>query len=216
MLLACAAPSAAQVWIGSATPKAGSVEISGGAIAAGGKDLADVSATLTRNPGTGSGAFELFRSDATLTSALGGQVRAGFYLSPAISLEGGLQYARPRVQVRLSADFEDAPGVTASETVTSYLFTGSFLYHFGRANTRVRPFIAAGGGHVRDLHEGNGLVETGNEFHAGTGFKSWFGRGRSKVGLRAELMASVRDGGVGAEDGRRLVPSAAFSLAYLF
>lgn len=211
------APSVAQVYLGRPSPRTGSVEVSGGGVLSGGKDLPDMAATLTGNPGTGSGALELFRSDSTLTPAVGGRARVGVYVSPRIVLEGGIEYARPKVDVRLSGDFEDAETTTASETLASYLFTGSLLYHFGRVQARFRPFIAGGGGHVRDVHAGSNVVDTGNEFHAGAGFKWWLTSGRStKVGVRADVTASVRDGGVGAEDGRRVVPAAAFSLAYLF
>ena len=216
LLLITASPCAAQVYIGRPTPRAGSVEISGGLLAAAGKDLPDVTATLTRNPGTGSGAFELFRSDSTLTTALGGQARVGYYLSPKIALEGGMQYTRSKVEARLTDDSELAEDATASETISGYLFTGSLVYHFGRSTSRVRPFLAGGGGHVRDVHAGNGVVDTGMEFHGGAGFKSWFGSGRSKMGLRADITASVRDGGVGTEESRRIVPTATFSLAYVF
>lgn len=211
-----AVPCAAQVYLGRAKPRAGSVEVSGGALLTAGTDLPDISATLTRNPGTGSGPFELFRSDSTLTSGFGGQARIGVYLSPSIAVEGGVQYARPKLEARLSADAESAATATASETVSSYVFTGSLLYHFGRPTATWRPFVAGGAGHVRDAHAGNELVETGLEYHAGAGIKSWFGKGRNKVGIRADLYASIRDGGVATEDGNRVVPTAAFSLAYLF
>ena len=92
----------------------------------------------------------------------------------------------------------------------------SLLYHFGRASDRMRPFVMGGGGHVRDVRDGNRLVETGAEFHGGGGVKWWFSGGRRKIGLRAEVIASVRGGGVATEDDRRIVPTAAFSLAYLF
>ena len=193
------------------------MEVSGGGVLAAGKDLPDVAATLTRNPGTGSGPLELFQSDATLTSAIGGQARAGVYLSPAIVVEGGFQYARPKVEVRLSGDFEDAATTTASETVSSYLFTGSMLYHFGRAQSGFRPFIAGGGGHIRDVHEGSNVVDTGYEFHAGGGFKWWLSKGRSsRFGIRGDIVASVREGGVATEEGRRVAPTASISLTYLF
>ena len=216
LLCLTASPCLAQVYVGRPVPRAGSIEISGGAIAAGGKDLPDVTATLTRNPSTGSGSFDWFQSDATLTPALGAQARLGVYLSPSMSIEGGFQYARPKVEARLTADFESAPNTTASETVSSYLFTGSLLYHFGRANDRMRPFVMGGGGHVRDARDGNRLIETGAEFHGGGGVKWWFSGGRRKIGLRAEVIASIRGGGVATEDDRRIVPTAAFSLAYLF
>lgn len=211
-----ASPCVAQVYIGRPVPRAGSIEITGGIVAAGGKDLPDVTATLTRNPGTGLESLDWFQSDATLTPALGGQARLGVYLTPSMSIEGGFQYARPKVEARLTADFESAPDTTASETVSSYVFTGSLLYHFGRASDRMRPFVMGGGGHVRDARDGNRLVETGTEFHGGGGFKWWFSNGRRKIGLRGEVIASVRGGGVATEDNHRIVPTAAFSLAYLF
>ena len=217
LLLFTAAPGVAQVYVGRPIPRTGSVEVSGGGLMAGGKDLPDLPATLTRNPGTGTGALVLFQADGTLTSAFGAQARVGVYLSPRIVVEGGVQYARPKVEVRLTSDFEDAASTTAPETVTSYLFTGSVLYHFGRPQATFRPFVAGGGGHVRDVHAGSNVVDTGAEFHAGGGFKWWMTQGRSsKVGLRADIVASFRGGGVGAEDERRLVPTAAVSLAYLF
>ena len=216
-ILFTASPSVAQVFVGRPLPQQGSVEISGGGVFLGGKDLPDVAAALTRNPGTGTGSLELFQAQGTLTSALGAQVRVGVYVSPRIIIEGGVQYARPKVEVRLSEDFEEAETTTASETITSYLFTGSVLYHFGGPQSGFRPFVAGGGGHVRDVHAGNNVVDTGMEFHAGAGFKWWLTRGRrNRFGLRGDVTASVRDGGAGAEDDRHVVPSAAMSLAYLF
>ena len=205
----------AQVFIGREAPRKGSVEVSGGGGYQGGKDLADHTATLTRNPTTGPSPFELFQSDASLGRAFGVQARVGYYLSSAISIEGGVQVARPKLEVRLSGDFESAPDTVATETINSYLFTGSLLYHF-RARKALKPFVVAGAGQVRDLHAGEELVETGLEYHAGGGLKSWFGRGRRKLGVRADLLVSIRDGGVGAEDGRRMVPTAGVSLAYVF
>ena len=210
-------PCFAQVYVGRPLPRAGSVEIAGGGVAAAGEDLPDVAASLTRNPGTGTGGFDLFQSDPSLTTAFGVHARVGVYVSPRIAIEGGVQYSRPKIEVRLSGDFEDADTTTATEDVTSYLFTGSVLYHFGRATSQLRPFVIAGGGHIRDVHAENSVVDTGGEFHAGAGFKWWLTKGRgSKIGLRADVLASVRNGGIGTEDGRRVVPTAAFSLAYLF
>ena len=212
-----ASPCFAQVYVGRPAPRAGSVEIAAGGIAAAGEDLPDVAATLTRNPGTGNGGFDLFQADPSLTTAFGLQARVGVYVSPRIAIEAGVQYSRPKIEVRLSGDFEDADTTTATEDVTSYLFTGSVLYHFGKVTGQLRPFVAAGGGHVRDVHTGNSVVDTGGEFHAGGGFKWWLTKGRgSKIGLRADLLASIRNGGIGTEDGRRIVPTATVSLAYLF
>jgi len=213
--LAMAQTCEAQVFVRRETPRKGSIEVSGGGVYQGGKDLSNQAATLTRNPTTGTGPLQLFTADTSLEPVFGGQFRIGYYLSRAIAVEGGVQYARPRLEVSLSNDFESAPAIVASESVTSYLFTGSLLYHFG-SGSALKPFVLGGAGQVRDLHAGDELIETGVEYHAGGGIKSWFGRGRRKFGIRIDALVSIRDGGVGAEEDRRTVPTASFSLAYLF
>ena len=213
--LAMAPTCAAQIFVGREIPRRGSVEVSGGGVYQGGKDLSNQAATLTRNPTTGADPLELFTADASLEPVFGGQFRIGYYLSRAMAIEGGVQYSRPRLEVSLSNDFESAPATVASESVTSYLFTGSLLYHFG-SGSKLKPFVLGGAGQVRDLYAGDELIETGVEYHAGGGIKSWFGSGRRKFGIRIDALVSIRDGGVGAEEDRRTVPTAAFSLAYLF
>jgi hypothetical protein len=205
----------AQVFIGRDVPRRGSVEIGGAAVRAGSQDLPDQAASLTPNPGTGSGAFQLFNSESKLDATIGAQATVAVYLTRALALEGGFRYARPQLTVRLTDDFEGAPDVTASSTVTQYLFTGSLVYHFG-GQGRVTPFIAGGAGHARDVHDGNELVETGTEFHGKAGVKIWFATGRRKVGLRLEGGVSMIDGGFSFEDGRRTAPTAAAGLAYVF
>ena len=213
--LGLASTASGQVYIGRDTPRKGSVEISGGGLFETGQDLDNLTATLTRNPSTGSGPFELFSAEASLRPALGLRARVGYYLSRTFSIEGGVQVSRPSLEVRLSGDSESAPDEVAKETINSYLFTGSALFHF-RPGKKLKPFVMAGAGHVRDLHAGNELVETGLEYHGGGGVKSWVGNRRRKLGMRADIVVSIRDGGVGTEGERRIVPTAGFSLAYLF
>lgn len=214
LLLAGASEAGAQVWVGSSGPRRGAVEISGGGMWSGGQELASGDALLTPNPGTGSSAFELFSTDPSLEPVFGAQALVGVYVTRALAIEGGLQLSRPSLSVRLSDDFESAPDVTATTAITQYLFTGSLVYHFG--NGKVTPFVAAGAGHLRDVHAGNALVETGTEYHAGAGVKLWTGDGRGRIGLRAEAGLSTRTGGFRFDDDRRTVPVAAVSLAYLF
>jgi hypothetical protein len=155
----------------------------------------------------------LFNAEPRIGHAFGAQALLGVYITPSLALEGGFQYSRPALEVRLGDDFEDAPDVTATTAINSYLFTGSLVYHFTSGNTV--PFIAAGAGHIRDAAQGNEVVETGIEYHGKVGVKSWFGRART-WGWRAEAGISVRDGGFNFEDDVRVAPGAAFSLLYLF
>ena len=213
-LLSVHSPLFAQGFVSGAKPRKGTAEISIGGLWTGGQSLPASAAGLTPNPAGGLSSFDLFEVDPTLEQAIGVQGTVGVYLSRRISIEGGVQFSRPRFEVRLTNDFEDALDVTAGTTITSYLFTGSLVYHFA-PSARTVPFVAAGAGHVRDVHTGNEVVETGLEYHGTVGIKSWFGKVR-KFGLRAEGGVSVRDGGFSYEDEQRVVPMAAVSLLYLF
>ncbi len=107
--------------------------------------------------------------------------------------------------------------MTAEETLTRYVFTGSVVWHLrsGRGK-RVIPFVVGGAGYIRDLHEENELVETGAEYHAGGGVKIWFGSGQRRCGLRGEAGVSINDGGFDFTDGTRTVPIVSGTLVYLF
>jgi hypothetical protein len=207
----------AQVFLGPAKPRPGSVEISGGGLLAAGQNLPDQAATLTPNPSTGSSSFELFNANPSLGAGLGAQGMVTVYITRALAVEGGMQFSRPQLRVELSDDAEDAPDETASTTITEYLFTGSLVYHFGVSGQTV-PFVAGGLGHLRDAHTGNGVVETGIEYHGTGGVKIWFPDARQgrRLGLRIEGGLSVRDGGFSFDEDRRTVPFGAVSLLYLF
>lgn len=215
LVLCGAAEASAQLYVGSTGPRRGSVEISGGGMWSGGQDLASVPAVLTGNPAVGSGSLQLFTSEPSVEPVIGAQALVGVYLTRALAIEGGVQFSRPTLSVRLAADFENASPVTATTAITQYLFTGSVLYHFGSPG-RVTPFLAAGAGHLRDVHAGNELVETGAEYHGKLGVKIWTGAGRRRLGVRAEGGLSMRNGGFNFDAERRVVPTAAVSLAYLF
>ena len=217
VLLTAATPAAldAQVWVGGTGPRPGTTEISVGAGFNGGKTFDSREAAMTANPSSGQDSLDLFSAATELRPAPAAQANVAVYVTRSIAVEAGFQFARPALEVRLSNDFEDAPDVTATTTITQYLFTGSLVYHFGRPGGKTTPFIAGGAGHVRDVHEGNGLVETGLEYHGKAGVKLWFGR-RQNNALRLEGGVSIRDGGFTLDEDRRIVPHATASYAYRF
>ncbi len=91
------------------------------------------------------------------------------------------------------------------------------MWHFGEFHDGLGvPFVAGGAGYIRDLHEGSELVETGTEYHALAGLKWWFSDRPRRLGVRGEAGLSIRDGGFDFREGRRTVPIASLSLAYLF
>jgi hypothetical protein len=216
---AAAVPASAQVYIGRPVPHAGTVEASGGITYSGGYDLGSVAAEETRNTGTGTGPFVLFTAESRVKPAAGLQGRLGVYLSPSVSVEGGVQFARPIVSSRLSDDAESATDVTATETLTRIVFNGSLVLHLtgmSFAGGKGVPFLLGGAGYLRELHEKNEVVETGHEYHAGAGLNVWFGQGKHRLGLRGDFGVSRRSGGADKTDVTRTGPTAGVSLAYLF
>jgi Outer membrane protein beta-barrel domain len=195
----------------SLSPRTGSWEIGGGVVYIQGFDLGERTAELT--PSTGNDPLDLFTTDSELKAVVGFQGRLGFYLTPQLSVEGGVRYAKPKLRIRVTGDFENAPNETVEETLSQYLFDGSLVWHFGRPSGGTVPFIMGGAGYFRELHDGDELVETGAEYHAGAGVKIWFG---GALGVRAEGGISIRDGAFDFEDKVRVVPVAAGSIVYRF
>ena len=214
-LLAAPAIAEAQVWVGATGPRPGSVEMAVGGGWNLGTDFGSADASLTPNPSGGAGSFDLFNTETKLRPAPGAQAFVGVYVTRTLAVEAGVHYARPTLEVRVTNDFEDAPDVTATTSISQYLFTGSLVYHFGRPGAKTTPFVAGGAGHVRDVHAGNGLVETGTEYHGTAGVKMWFGR-RQNNGLRIEGGVSIRDGGFTLDEDLRIVPTISASYAYRF
>jgi hypothetical protein len=218
LALALAGEARAQVWVGpGSAPRSGSVELSGGVMWAQGFDLGSAAAEQTRNPTTGTSALVLFNSDTQLDPAPGAQLRLGVYLTPRISIEGGVAYSRPALSISVSGDFEGAESATLSESLTRYVFDGAVVLHLPPfAGGRGVPFVTGGAGYLRELHAGNELVETGTQYYAGGGVKVWFGQVRRRFGIRGDVGVAIRDGGFDFEDGQRTLPTASASILYLF
>jgi hypothetical protein len=207
----------AQVYLGRDAPRRGMFEVSGGGMFASGFEMGTLTAELTKSTPTET--FDLFETETTASGFPGAFVRLGYYLSDGVSIEGGMRYARPVLSVRLTGDAESAPDTTAEETLSHYLFEGSLVWHLRHlsfASGRAIPYLAGGGGYIRELHEENQLVETGQEFHALGGLKYWFGSGARRFGLRIEGGVSARKKGFDNDDAVRTQPIVFGGLSYLF
>ena len=216
-VLSLTAIAEAQVYVGADAPRRGSIEASGGGMFAPGFDMGSMTAELTRSTPTDK--FDLFTSDSEVSGFPGVFVRLGYYLSESFSVEGGMRYARPTLSVRLSGDAESAPDVTADETVSHYLFEGSVLWHLrdlSFASGSAIPYVWGGAGYLRELHEGNQLVETGQEYHALAGLNFWFGSGAHRFGLRFEGGLSARKKGFDSDESLRTQPVVFGGVSYLF
>ena len=191
----------------------GRVELGGGAVFVGGFDEGDRTAQLTSNAG---GTFDQFSTNSKVEPVVGLQARIGVFLTRALAIEGGVRWTQPVFAVHVTGDSEGAPDATAEETVNQYLIDGSAVLHFGdRTRNRTLPFIFGGAGYLRELHEGDALVEEGTEFHVGGGVKILIGASR-RLGVRMEAGLSLRDGGFDVEEKRRAVPVAGGYIFWVF
>lgn len=209
--------AAAQGYVGSPAPRRGSIEVGGGVTFLPGFDMGGRTADLTTSSGTTR--FDLFTTESRVGDFMGVHGRIGYYFSRSISVEASVRFAQPELSVDLSGDAESAADVTATETASHYVFGGSVLFDLRGASFaggRGVPFVSGGAGYLRELHEGNLLVETGTEYHATAGLKYWFGGGDNRFGLRVEGGVSAREKGFDDEDRRRVQPMVAAGLSYVF
>lgn len=212
-LLACAIPGAAHAQAADGRPVR-RVEIDAGAGLLGGAALGSRDANLRANAQPRQ-PFRLFTAESRFARAPEFHVRTAFALSRRFGVEGGITWSRPDVRSSISADAEGAPPITSVERVDQYFFDASFLMMIDalRVGTRLVPFVAAGGGYLRQLHEGQTVIEHGQVYHAGGGVKYWLlARSRGAIratGLRGDARLHVMRGGIALEEGPR--PHVAFS-----
>jgi len=193
------------------------VVLDGGVQWSGGYAIGDVNAQLRTNAtGSAPPPFTLFAASSDISSTPSVTARVGVTLSPHLAIEAGAAFGRPRVGVDISRDVEAADQRLEGEQLQQYVFDGALVWHLPvRLGARARPFVIGGAGYLRQLHEERTLVETGQVYFAGIGARYWLrgGSGRARsVGLRGDLRANLRRGGIDFEDKVRVFPTLAVSL----
>ena len=182
----------------------GHIEVSGGAGVIGSAALGSRDAN-ERTPTAGT-PFRLFTTTSRMAQAPVFDARVGVALSQRYAIEGHLGYGRPELRTELSSDAEGAASITAVESVDTYVIDAGVVVHFdGWASAR--PFVTAGGGYLRQLHEDRVVVETGQVFYAGGGLKyGLMSRNAGFIkalGLRGDARLNVLSGGIQVEDNVR-------------
>lgn len=166
--------------------------------------------TLTPPP------FTLFDTTSTLDGAARLELGLAVPVTRTLAVEVVGGAARPTLTVAISGDAEGAPAVTASERVDEYTVGARLLYGLPRWSFggRGRPYLAAGGAYLRQLHEERVLVETGQVWSAAAGLRLWLlgaRQGRS-LGVTTELGWHWRSGGIAFTGGTRGMPTASVRL----
>ncbi len=186
--------------------------LDGGVVWSGSYAIGDSTAQLRGNAaGTSPPPFTLFSASSEVGSVTSVVARVGFTLTPRLVLEGGATFGTPRVPVAMSRDPEASPQRLEGEQLKQYLFDAAVVWHLPmRWGARVRPFVIGGAGYLRQLHEERTLVETGQVYYGGLGVRHWLrgGSGAARaVGLRGDVRANVRRGGIDFDDKNRVFPT---------
>jgi hypothetical protein len=193
---AIAAPARAQ----DAVP--GRFEIAAGVTWTGSMSLGTPAATETAP----SGRFTLFSTSTQVSSAAGVEARVGVRLTPRFVVEASSSYSRPVLRAAISGDAENAAPVTATDTLREITVDGALAVDLLREERihRASPFIVAGAGYLRQLHEGDTLAVNGQRYFAGGGVRFLLmsrPRKLKGLGVRADARALLQRKGA-AFDGR--------------
>lgn len=186
-------------------------EIGAGVTWMGGYDAGGADALETRNPATGSSPLTLFDTSSRGEAAPGAAATIGFFVTSRWSIEGFAEYSRPVFRVAIGNDFESATGSAAESRLSSVMFGGSILYHFGAR--RLVPFVSTGAGWMRQLDEDNVLLVTGATVHGAGGVTYRLDR---HVALRAGAGVLAFEKTIAFDERRRIVPHVSGGLTYRF
>jgi hypothetical protein len=159
--------------------------------------------------------FRLFTVDSSFASASMFHVRAGYMMNGRLGVEGGVTISHPELRASVTDDAEAVPPITVAERIDQYSIDAGVIIMVRELalGDRTLPYVGAGAGYLRQLHEGQTVVEEGHLFHAGGGVKHWLlARDEGLLngaGLRVDARLLLMSNGIAFEDGPR--PHAAIS-----
>jgi hypothetical protein len=195
----------------STEPPLGRVEAAFAAGWLSGAALADADANLRTRDGT---SYRLFTTESRFDAAPMIEARLAYPLTRRYTVEGRFGFTRPELRTSISADVENAPALSVVERVDHYTIEGALIVMMhGLRVASLVPFVSGGAGYLRQLHEGQTLVEEGVIYHIGGGVKhQLFARPQGflkAAGFRADGRVYLVTGGVELDAGTR--PHAAAS-----
>jgi hypothetical protein len=196
----------------------GRVEVGVGFGVLGGATLGRDDAELGTRAGTD---FALFNADSRFSRARELEVRAGLVLTRRYALELRAGLSHPELRTSISGDVEGVPDITLVERLDQYVIDASLTAALDQWSLgRVVPFVAAGAGYLRQLHEGQMLVEQGTAYHLGGGVRHrLFSRGSGwlkQAGIRGDARVYLFSGGVALRDRPRPHVAASGSFFVVF
>jgi hypothetical protein len=175
------------------------------------------------------GTFRLFSTQSELAPMFALEGRLGVRVSQTLQVEASVSYGTSDLRTDVTLDVEGAADTTVSESVRQIALEGSIVAELSRwrMGDRTTPFVSGGAGYLRQLHERGTLAETGVIYHGGGGINILLRRPRppapgtrgplaKSIGVRADVGAVLRTGGVALTDGIHVSPAAGSSLFFRF
>jgi len=174
----------------------------------GGADLGRADANVRANASPAQ-PLRLFGTETRMAGAPSLHADVGFAFARRWGVEGGVVVSRPELRTSISEDAEGAPALIVGEGIDQYVFEGRVVIMLDelRLGPRSIPFVTAGAGYLRQLHEGQTVIEEGVVYHAGGGLKHWlFARDRGAIkaaGVRLDARLYLLTAGIAFDDGPR-------------
>jgi hypothetical protein len=163
--------------------------------------------------------YRLFETDTDLGATWSFEARVGVALSSRYEVEGRAAISRPELRTVVTSDAEATGTFTLVESLDQYVFDGGIVVRLSEFETMgLLPFAAAGVGYVRQLHEGQVLVEQGQIYYVGAGFtRAFFSSPQGLIraaSIRADFRLNVFS--LELDEGSRLQGSVSGSLVLTF
>lgn len=196
--VACLTSTAADAQIRAREP--GRIEVAGGGGWFAGGALGSSDANLRANSATSS-PYRLFTTDTQFGAAPVLEARVSVVLSRRFAVEGRLGFNRPELRTTISSDAEQGNAIAAVEKMNQYMVDAGVVVMLGRPGVgNFAPFVTAGGGYLRQVHETQTLIDDGHSYHVGGGIKRrLFTRDRRFVksaGVRGDVRVYWLSGGM--------------------
>ncbi len=154
--------------------------------------LGPSAATMVAN-NTSSSPYTYFTTSGSRTSAPALRVGVGYNITRMFTVEGRMVVAKGDVQTTVSGDVESATTPPVTSALTQYIFDAALLVHLpdlAFAGGAGVPYLEGGAGYLRQVHEGNAFIESGQVVHFGGGVRYMLSTRRSRalsgIGIRAD------------------------------
>lgn len=190
------------------------MEITVGPRWTGGVNLSGRDANETTSTGS---PFRLFTASTTLARATSFDARVGLRLTRRLRALASGSYGRPTLRISASNDVENAAPATATERIQQFAIRGGAAWLLS-AKSRFAPFAAGEIGYLRELHDGQTLVQTGRVVELGGGVTYPFasaGRFR-QLGARLDARAVLRSKGAALDSRTHVAPAIGAALYFGF